>query len=100
MAQRAAEGPELLSAGAPPPGGTEDRSFARDLNLDQIVAAIAGDREERDLITRVLFSTAARCRGGAIPPGGVQDLENPALFGVVQHFRSSSARCAPTCPRR
>jgi len=34
----------------------EDRSCARDLNLDQIVAAVAGDREERDLITTVLFS--------------------------------------------
>jgi hypothetical protein len=32
-----------------------DRSFAPDLNLDQIVAAVAGDREERDLITKVLF---------------------------------------------
>jgi hypothetical protein len=32
-----------------------DRSFARDLNFDQIVAAIAGDREERDLITGTLF---------------------------------------------
>ena len=30
--------------------------LARDLNLDQIVAAIAGDREERDFITRVLFA--------------------------------------------
>src|ERR1051326_5112495 len=33
----------------------EDRSFAADLNLGQIAAAIAGDREERDLITTVLY---------------------------------------------
>jgi DNA mismatch repair protein MutS len=32
-----------------------DRSFASDLNLDQVVASIAGDREERDLITALLY---------------------------------------------
>ena len=36
-------------------GQDEDRSFASDLNLDQIVAAIAGDREEHDLIATVLY---------------------------------------------
>jgi len=37
--------------------GTEpaDRSFAVDLNLDQVVASVAGDREERDLITSLLY---------------------------------------------
>ena len=55
MAQRASESPGLLSAEAPAAGGDEDRPFARDLNLDQVVAAIACDRDERDLITRVLF---------------------------------------------
>ena len=80
----------LLSGEAPAARGAgrqdEDRSFAADLNLDQIVAAIAGDREERDLITRVLF--------GHLRDAGVvryrqevfQDLENPALFGQVQRF--------------
>jgi len=51
--------PSLLS-GEPPATRTsgetnEARSWARDLNLDQIVAAVAGDREERDLINAVLF---------------------------------------------
>ena len=50
MAQSSSGNPGLLSAGALAAGGyDEDRSFARDLNLDQIVAAIAGNREERDL---------------------------------------------------
>lgn len=64
----------------------EDRSFAADLNLDQIVAAVAGDREERDLITGVLF-------GHLRDPGAVryrqevfQDLEDPAVFAAVQRF--------------
>ena len=80
----------LLTGEAPAAGGAgiqdEDRSFASDLNLDQIVTAIAGDREERDLITRVLF--------GRLRDDGVvryrqevfQDLENPALSAQVQRF--------------
>jgi hypothetical protein len=66
--------------------GQEDRSYARDLNLDQIVAAVAGDREERDLITSVLFRRLH-------DPGAVryrqevfQDLEDPALLDAVQRF--------------
>ena len=80
----------LLCGEAPAARGAgrqdEDRSFASDLNLDQIVAAIAGDREERDLITKVLF--------GRLRDDGVvryrqevfQDLENPALSAQVQRF--------------
>jgi hypothetical protein len=70
------------AAGAP----DEDRSFAADLNLDQIVAAIAGDREERDLITRVLFahlrdSVVVRYRQEVF-----SDLDDPMLFDAVQRF--------------
>lgn len=84
--------PSLLS-GAPTAGGAvdaarqeEDRSWARDLNLDQIVAAVAGDREERDLITSVLFRRLP-------DPGTVRyrqevfrDLEDPALLDALQRF--------------
>jgi len=52
MAQSSLGSPGLLSAGAQAAGDVAaDRSLARDLNLDQIAAAIAGDREERDLIS-------------------------------------------------
>jgi DNA mismatch repair protein MutS len=82
--------PSLLARDARPPRGDgkqdEDRSFARDLNLDQIVDAVAGDREERDLITGVLYT---RLRD----PGAVryrqevfQDLEDPGLSGQVRRF--------------
>ncbi len=64
----------------------EDRSVAADLNLGQIVAAIAGDREERALITGVLF-------GHLRDPGAVRyrqevfaDLDDPALFEEAQRF--------------
>jgi DNA mismatch repair protein MutS len=81
--------PSLLSGvpAAPAAGEREeDRSWARDLNLDQIVAAVAGDREERDLITTVLFRRLH-------DPGTVryrqevfQDLEDAALFDAVRRF--------------
>jgi DNA mismatch repair protein MutS len=90
MAQQASESlilPSLLFAQAQDPGELdEDRSFAADLNLDQIVAEIAGDREERDLITTVLFgglhdTAAVRYRQEVF-----RDLADRALFGQVERF--------------
>jgi DNA mismatch repair protein MutS len=91
MTQRAPGGPGLLYAGVPAGAwGTEeqdeDRSFARDLNLDQIVAAIAGEREEHDLITRVLFAPLHDADAVRYRQEVFRDLENPALFGEVQRF--------------
>jgi len=88
------EGPghflSLLFDGAPPAGGTTeqdaDRSFAPDLNLDQIVAAIAGEREERDLITRVLFGRLRDADAVRYRQEVFRDLDNPALFDEVQRF--------------
>jgi hypothetical protein len=60
-------------------GRDEDRSFASDLNLDQIVAAIAGDREERDLITTVLYGHLRDVDAVRYRQEVFQDLENPAL---------------------
>ncbi len=80
----------LLSGEAPAALGAgrqdEDRSFASDLNLDQIVAAIAGDREERDLITTVLFGHLRDAGAVRYRQEVFQDLENPALSGQVQRF--------------
>jgi DNA mismatch repair protein MutS len=82
--------PSLLFAEAPSADGASeqeaDRSYASDLNLDQIVTAIAGDREERDLITKILFgqlhdADAVRCRQEVF-----RDLDSPALFDDVQRF--------------
>jgi DNA mismatch repair protein MutS len=63
-----------------------DRSFARDLNLDQIVAAVAADRERHELITTLLFwplrdADAVRYRQEIF-----RDLEDLALFGQVKRF--------------
>jgi DNA mismatch repair protein MutS len=63
-----------------------DRSFAPDLNLDQVVAAIVGDREERDFVTKILFghlhdTDAVRYRQQVF-----RDLDHPVLFDEVQRF--------------
>jgi DNA mismatch repair protein MutS len=63
-----------------------DRSLAPDLNLDQVVAAIVGDREERDFVTKVLFghlhdTDAVRYRQEVF-----RDLDHPVLFDEVQRF--------------
>ena len=63
-----------------------DATFAADLNLDQIVAAIAGDREERDLITSVLFGPLHDAGAVRYRQEVFQDLDDPALFEQVQRF--------------
>ena len=80
--------PSLLSQETPPAQypGEQDRSFASDLNLDQIVAAIAGDREERDLITRVLFGHLDDADAVRYRQEVFQDLDDPALFDEFQRF--------------
>jgi DNA mismatch repair protein MutS len=67
----------------------EDRSFAADLNLDQIVAAIAGVREERDLITSVLFGHLRDAGAVRYRQEVFRDLDDPALLDQVRDF----ARC-------
>jgi hypothetical protein len=80
----------LLYQQAPPGGEASeqdaDRSFAPDLNLDQIVAAIAGDREERDLITEVLFGHLHDADAVRYRQEVFQDLDDPVLFEQVQRF--------------
>lgn len=67
-------------------GEREDRSFASDVNLDQIVAAIAGDREERDLITTLLYRHLDDIDTVHYRHEVFRDLEDRALFERIQHF--------------
>ena len=82
--------PGLLFQEAPSAGAASeqdaDRSFAPDLNLDQIVTAIAGDREERDLITKVLFGPLHDADAVHYRQEVFRDLDHPALFDEVQRF--------------
>jgi hypothetical protein len=77
---------EDASASWSPAEHDGDRSFARDLNLDQIVAAIAGDREERGLIAAVLSGHLRDAGTVRYRQEVFQDLEDPALFGQVRRF--------------
>jgi hypothetical protein len=67
-------------------GQQADHSCARDLNLDQVVAAVAGDREERDLISTVLFRPLQDADAVRYRQEVFQDLEEPALLDAVQRF--------------
>src|SRR5580700_11866752 len=80
--------PSLLfgSASATQPPGDEENSFARDLNFDQIVAAIAGKREQRELITNVLFGNLRDTDAVRYRQEIFQDLADPALFEHVTRF--------------
>jgi DNA mismatch repair protein MutS len=82
--------PSLLFERAPgageAPEDDTDRSFARDLNLDQVVLAIAGDREQRDLITRVLFSPLHDAGAVRYRQEVFRDLDDPALFDAARDF--------------
>ncbi|MGH9101500.1 MAG: MutS-related protein [Acidimicrobiales bacterium] len=79
-----------LLSGAPSEGtgggGDEDRTFAADLNLDQIVEAVAGDREERDLVTELLYMRLEDADGVAYRHEVFRDLEDPGLLGRLQGF--------------
>lgn len=86
--------PSLLFREAPGPreASGQDRSFARDLNLDQVVAAIAGDREERDLITETLFGHLRDADVVRYRQEVFRDLDDPALLAVIQRFADRMAQ--------
>ncbi|MGH7778014.1 MAG: MutS-related protein [Candidatus Dormibacterales bacterium] len=95
-----AEGPKparfdgLLFAGgaAPDPaGGRQDRSFARDVNLDQIVEAIAGKGEESELIADLLYRRLDGADAVAFRHEVFRDLEEEALRGGVRAFVDAMA---------
>jgi DNA mismatch repair protein MutS len=86
--------PSLLFADPPPRerGQREDdRSYARDLNLDQVVAAVATDREECELITETLYGHLRDADAVRYRQEVFRDLEDPALLGAIQHFADQMA---------
>jgi len=83
------ESPSLLSGEPSAPldeAREEDPSYARDLNLDQIVTAVARNREERELITAVLFRRLRDADAVRYRQEVFQDLEDPALLDALRGF--------------
>ena len=63
-----------------------DVTFASDLRLDQAVRAIAGDREERDLVTGLLYQQVRDIDTLHYRHEIFRDLDDPGLFGRAKQF--------------
>jgi DNA mismatch repair protein MutS len=66
--------------------GREDRSFASDLNLDQIVGKIAGVREEHAFIATLLYQQLDDVDTVQYRHEVFRDLEDRSLFEQLQRF--------------
>jgi DNA mismatch repair protein MutS len=69
----------------PGDGGAPDRPFLSDLNFDQVVRIVAGDREERELIGQLLSQPAADLGTVTYRHEVFRDLADPALFEAAAH---------------
>jgi DNA mismatch repair protein MutS len=78
----------LLGAQTATPVGsdTADHAVMADLNLDQIVRTVAGDREQRDLIIQTLSQAPADVSTVNYRHEVFRDLEDPGLLRAAGHF--------------
>lgn len=85
----------LLSPGppVPRPGGTPPgEPFVRDLNLDQIVDAVAGDRDERELIAGLAYQQVRDIPTLYYRHEVFRDLEDPGLLEAAHQFTGQMAK--------
>jgi DNA mismatch repair protein MutS len=71
-----------LTAGEDP----TDTAVVSDLNLDQVIEAVAGRKEEHDLIAGLLYNPARDAAVISYRHEVFRDLEDPALFEAAQRF--------------
>ena len=64
----------------------DDRSFASDLNLDKIIATIAGSREETEFIATLFYRPVDDVDTVGYRHEVFRDLEDPALLEHIQQF--------------
>jgi DNA mismatch repair protein MutS len=79
----------LLFPEPPDPERAEEqssRAHVADLNLDQVVEAVAGRTEQRDLITRLLYQQVRDTGTLRYRHEVFADLEDPALSGAASEF--------------
>jgi DNA mismatch repair protein MutS len=72
--------------GLPTPQDLPDQAMLSDLNLDQIVDAVAGDREERNLITALLYQQVRDPATIGYRQEVFRDLEDRGLFQAAVQF--------------
>jgi DNA mismatch repair protein MutS len=85
----------LLSGNAADPSpdvGRADPALLSDLNFDQVVDAVAGDREERELISQLLSRPAGELDAVSYRHEVFRDLEDPALFQAATGFTGQLSR--------
>jgi DNA mismatch repair protein MutS len=70
----------------PADGGVADRPFLSDLNFDQVVRSVAGDREEHELIRQLLSQPAGDLGAVTYRHEVFRDLADSALFEAAAHF--------------
>jgi DNA mismatch repair protein MutS len=74
------------SGGELPGQDVAGRAFVSDLNLDQIVASVAGDDEQRELITALLYRQVRDMSTLRYRHEVFRDLEDPGLSGAAGRF--------------
>jgi DNA mismatch repair protein MutS len=74
------------STGTAPVPKREDRSFAADLNLDQIVAKVVAIREEPEYVTTLLYQQLDDVDTLHYRHEVFRDLEDTSLFEQIQQF--------------
>jgi hypothetical protein len=70
----------------------EDRSYASDLNLDQIVGKIAGVREEHDFIATLLYRHLGDVDAVHYRHEVFRDLEDRSLFEQMRQFADAMSQ--------
>jgi DNA mismatch repair protein MutS len=63
-----------------------DRSFATDLNFDQIASGVAKEQEEHELITALLYGRTFDARVPPFRQEVFHDLEDPQLLAAMRSF--------------
>lgn len=73
-------------------GDDDDAPYLRDVNLDQIVAKVAEDREEHDLIITVLSTRLHEADAVRYRQEVFRDLEDAGVSDAVRHFSTLMSR--------